>query len=99
MSDAKCVQCGLALLQFCSIRASERDMVQTVTHRVAGEVKFVARPLRFDGKPPAPSTPPPTLGEHTVEVFENWLEWTRTEVLDFASKGAFGDLALKQSAE
>ena len=77
----------------------ERDMVQTVTHRVAGEVKFVARPLRFDGKPPAPSTPPPTLGEHTVEVFENWLEWTRTEVLDFASKGAFGDLALKQSAE
>jgi crotonobetainyl-CoA:carnitine CoA-transferase CaiB-like acyl-CoA transferase len=77
----------------------ERDMVQTVTHRVAGEVKFVARPLRFDGKPPAPSTPPPTLGEHTVEVFENWLEWTRTEVLDFASRGAFGDLAPKQSAE
>ena len=43
----------------------QRGMVQTVRHRVAGEVKFVARPLRFDDKPPAPSTPPPTLGEHT----------------------------------
>lgn len=77
----------------------QRDMVQTVTHRVAGEVKFVARPLRFDDEPPAPSTPPPTLGEHTVEVFEHWLGWTWKEVLDFASKGAFGDAALKQSAE
>ena len=76
-----------------------RDMIQGVTHRVAGEVRFVARPLRFDDKPPAPSTPPPTLGEHTVEVFENWLGWTRREVLDFASKGAFGDAALKQPAE
>jgi len=77
----------------------QRNMVQTVTHRVAGEVKFVARPLRFDDLPPAPSTPPPTLGEHTVEVFENWLSWTRKEVLDFATKGAFGDAVLKQSAE
>ncbi|MGY3610915.1 MULTISPECIES: CaiB/BaiF CoA transferase family protein [unclassified Bradyrhizobium] len=77
----------------------QRDMVQIVRHRVAGEVKFIARPLRFDDKPPAPSTPPPTLGEHTVEVFEHWLGWTRKEVLDFASKGAFGDAPLKQSAE
>ena len=76
-----------------------RDMIQGVTHRVAGEVRFVARPLRFDDKPPASSTAPPTLGEHTAEVFENWLGWTRREVLDFASKGAFGDAALKQPAE
>jgi formyl-CoA transferase len=78
----------------------QRDMVQTVRHRIAGEVKFVARPLRFDDEPPAPSTPPPTLGEHTGEVFENWLGWTRKDVLDFASKGAFGDAAssLKWSA-
>jgi formyl-CoA transferase len=77
----------------------QRGMVQTVAHRVAGEVKFVARPLRFDDAPPAPSTPPPTLGEHTVEVFENWLGWARKEVLAFASKGAFGEATLKQSAE
>ncbi|WP_407165161.1 CaiB/BaiF CoA transferase family protein [Bradyrhizobium sp. ORS 111] len=72
----------------------QRGMIQTVTHRLAGEVKFVARPLRFDDRPPAPSTPPPTLGEHTFEVFENWLGWTQREVSDYASKGAFGDANL-----
>lgn len=78
---------------------TQRNMVQSVTHRVAGEVKFVARPLRFDDLPPAPSMPPPTLGEHTFEVFENWLGWTQTEVSVLASKGAFGDTVQKQSAE
>lgn len=78
---------------------TRRNMVQSVTHRVAGEVKFVARPLRFDDLPPAPSTPPPTLGEHTFEVFENWLGWTQSEVSALASQGAFGDAAQKQSAE
>jgi crotonobetainyl-CoA:carnitine CoA-transferase CaiB-like acyl-CoA transferase len=78
---------------------TQRNMVQTVTHRVAGEVKFVARPVRFDDLAPGPSTPPPILGEHTFEVFEDWLGWTRKEVSKFADNGAFGDAILKQSAE
>jgi crotonobetainyl-CoA:carnitine CoA-transferase CaiB-like acyl-CoA transferase len=78
---------------------TQRNMVQTVAHRVAGDVRFVARPLRFEDLPPGPSTPPPTLGEHTFEVFENWLGWTRQKVSKFAAGGAFGDPALKQSAE
>jgi formyl-CoA transferase len=77
----------------------ERNMVQTVTHRVAGDVRFVARPLRFDDLPPAPSTPPPILGEHTFEIFGDWLGWTQKELSKFAARGAFGDPALKQSAE
>jgi crotonobetainyl-CoA:carnitine CoA-transferase CaiB-like acyl-CoA transferase len=77
----------------------QRDMVQTVTHGVAGDVKFIVRPLRFDDLPPGPSTPPPTLGEHTIEVFEDWLGWTRTNLSEYASRGAFGEAWLKQSAE
>ena len=76
-----------------------RNMVQTVVHRVAGDVRFVARPLRFDDLPPAPSTPPPTLGEHTCSTFEDWLGWTQKELSKFAAGGAFGDTALKQSVE
>lgn len=68
----------------------ERNMVQSVEHSVAGTVKFIARPLRFDDEPPAPSTAPPTLGEHTFEVFENWLGWTRSEYDRLAQGGAFG---------
>jgi crotonobetainyl-CoA:carnitine CoA-transferase CaiB-like acyl-CoA transferase len=73
----------------------QRSMVQTVAHRVAGDVRYVARPLRFDDLPPAPSTPPPALGEHTSEVFENWLGWTRQKQAQFAAAGAFGDPAVK----
>jgi len=77
----------------------ERGMIQSVAHKVAGDVRFVARPLRFDDLPPAPSIPPPMLGEHTAEVFEDWLGWTRESLSEFASKGAFGGAASKQSAE
>ncbi|KWV45363.1 formyl-CoA transferase [Bradyrhizobium macuxiense] len=76
-----------------------RNMVQTATHRTAGEVRFIARPLRFDDLPPGPSTPPPTLGEHTCDVFENWLGWTRSDVSRCAAQGAFGETILKQLAE
>ena len=74
----------------------ERNMVQTVKHKVAGDVRFIARPLRFDDLPPAPSTPPPILGEHTLEVFESWLGWTQKELSEFTANGAFGDFALRQ---
>lgn len=77
---------------------TERQMVQTVSHRIAGDVKFVARPLRFDDRPPGASTAPPTLGEHTFEVFENWLGWTQKDLCRFSDDGAFGQLGLKQAA-
>jgi crotonobetainyl-CoA:carnitine CoA-transferase CaiB-like acyl-CoA transferase len=68
----------------------DRNMIQTVRHPVSGDVKFVARPLRFDDQPPAPSTPPPTLGQHTFDVFEDWLGWTRPAFERLEAKGAFG---------
>ncbi|UGV28467.1 CoA transferase [Rhodopseudomonas boonkerdii] len=68
----------------------ERNMVQSVEHKVAGDVKFVARPIRFDDEAPADSTAPPLLGEHTFEVFENWLGWSRAQFDKLAEGGAFG---------
>lgn len=67
-----------------------RDMVQSVQHQVAGRVKFVARPIRFDDAPPAPSTAPPLLGQHTGEVFSEWLGWSPDTLQEFSSAGAFG---------
>lgn len=77
---------------------TQRQMVQTVSHKVAGDVRFVARPLRFGDLPPAPSTAPPTLGEHTLEVFEHWLGWPREELYKFAKNGAFGQLGTQLTA-
>ncbi|WP_375777663.1 CaiB/BaiF CoA transferase family protein [Bradyrhizobium sp. ma5] len=70
---------------------TQRGMVQTVSHPAAGGVKFIARPTRFGDEPPAPSTPPPMLGEHTREVLAEWRGWTDDRLERFALEGAFGD--------
>jgi crotonobetainyl-CoA:carnitine CoA-transferase CaiB-like acyl-CoA transferase len=68
----------------------QRDMVQSVRHKAAGDVRFIARPIRFDDLPPAPSNPPPLLGEHTAEVFSEWLGWSPDVLAEFERAGAFG---------
>ena len=70
---------------------TQRGMVQTVRHPAAGDVRFIARPTRFDDEPPAPSTRPPMLGEHTREVLAEWRGWTDDRLERFAVEGAFGD--------
>jgi len=45
-----------------------RDMVRTVSHPTAGELKLVGIPFRMNGTPATIRRPPPLLGEHTDEV-------------------------------
>ncbi|QIG95980.1 CaiB/BaiF CoA transferase family protein [Bradyrhizobium sp. 6(2017)] len=70
---------------------TQRGMVQTVSHPAAGDVRFIARPTRFGDERPAPSTPPPMLGEHTREVLAEWVGWTDDRLERFAAEGAFGE--------
>ena len=49
----------------------ERGIIQTMRHP-NGELQMPAFPVRFDGAP-APVKPSPMLGEHTTEVFADWL--------------------------
>jgi hypothetical protein len=65
-------------------------MVQSVRHRASGDVRFVARPIRFDEQPPSPSTAPPLLGRHTAEVLSEWLGWSAPAIEKLADAGAFG---------
>jgi formyl-CoA transferase len=74
----------------------DRGMVQSVSHRVSGDVRFIARPIRFEDQPPAPSTAPPLLGEHTTEVLSEWLAWDASRVAAFAGAGAFGSTARQE---
>ena len=55
--------------------AVERDpqvafngMIMDVEHPDAGEVKLLSHPVRYDGKAPAVTRPPPRVGEHSREV-------------------------------
>ncbi len=45
-----------------------RDMVHTVRHATAGELKLVGIPFRMNGTPATIRRPPPLLSEHTDEV-------------------------------
>ena len=49
----------------------KRGIIQTMRHP-NGELRMPAFPVRFDGAT-APVEPAPLLGEHTGEVFGDWL--------------------------
>lgn len=49
-------------------KARDRGQVVALPQGVYGDLSTVAAPFLFEGERPAPSLPPPALGEHTVEV-------------------------------
>ena len=53
--------------------AIAREMVRTVQHPTAGEVKMVGIPFRFSDTPPSIRRAPPTLGQHTEQVLRDAL--------------------------
>jgi len=50
---------------------TERGILQTAQHPT-GPFKMPSWPVRFDGKPPK-LEPAPLLGQHTTQVFGEWL--------------------------
>ena len=57
---------------------AKRGILQTVQHG-DWQMTMPTWPIRFDGAPP-PINPAPLLGEHTAEVFEEWLGLDAAEV-------------------
>ena len=47
-----------------------REMVRTVQHPTAGELKLLGIPFRFSDTPASIRRPPPTLGQHTEQVLK-----------------------------
>jgi crotonobetainyl-CoA:carnitine CoA-transferase CaiB-like acyl-CoA transferase len=64
---------------------AERGIIQTMRHQ-NGEFRMPAFPVRFDGAP-APVKPSPLLGEHTVQVFNEWLGMSAADVDRLRSDG------------
>ena len=51
-----------------------REMVRTVPHPTAGEIKMLGIPFRFSATPASIRRAPPTLGQHTEQVLRDLLE-------------------------
>jgi crotonobetainyl-CoA:carnitine CoA-transferase CaiB-like acyl-CoA transferase len=54
--------------------AVAREMVRTVQHPTAGEVKMAGIPFRFSDTPASVRRAPPTLGQHTEQVLRDTLK-------------------------
>ncbi len=64
-----------------------RDMVWTVPHPTAGEVRLTGSPLKLSETPVAYYTHPPLLGEHTDEVLTSLLDYSAEEVAQLRAEG------------
>lgn len=60
--------------------AHERGLLETVHHPIAGEMRLVHGPIRFDGKGPAPARAPSLLGEDTADVLSERLDISEEEI-------------------
>jgi crotonobetainyl-CoA:carnitine CoA-transferase CaiB-like acyl-CoA transferase len=56
----------------------KRGIIQTMQHP-NGKLRMPTFPVRFDGAP-APVKPAPLLGEHTADVFGDWLGMSAADV-------------------
>ncbi len=63
------------------------DMFRSFEHPDLGVTKTVREPVLFDGERADPSQPPPTLGQHTREILERDLAYSRETVDDLAARG------------
>lgn len=57
-----------------------RNMVETIQHPTAGEVKVLGMPFRFSDTPPSIRRVPPTLGEHTGQVLGDELGMSAEQI-------------------
>jgi len=57
---------------------AKRGILQTM-HHGDWQMTMPTWPVRFDGAPP-PIKPAPLLGEHTAEVFHDWLGLDLVEI-------------------
>lgn len=57
-----------------------RNMVVEVEHPVAGKYKMAGSPLKFSNYPDTTYAPAPTLGQHTVQVLQEYIGMPAEEI-------------------
>jgi len=61
-------------------------LVEKIEHPLAGALRFVGGPVRYDGLEKAPSAPPPLVGEHSRKILQE-LGYDRDAVSDLQLRG------------
>lgn len=68
-------------------QVAAREMVQTIDHPTAGEIKVFGFPVKFSDTPCTLTRPPPTHGEHTTEVLREY-GYADDDIRRLAQRGA-----------
>jgi crotonobetainyl-CoA:carnitine CoA-transferase CaiB-like acyl-CoA transferase len=58
---------------FADPQVLHREMVHTWSHPLTDAVDLVASPMKLSATPVRTDLPPPTLGEHSAQVLNDWL--------------------------
>jgi crotonobetainyl-CoA:carnitine CoA-transferase CaiB-like acyl-CoA transferase len=66
---------------------TERGMIATVEHPVAGVLQFVSSPVKLSGTPGSAPVAPPTLGQHTDSVLRELLGLEDAELEELEAQG------------
>lgn len=67
-------------------QVAHNQMIMTVQHPEAGEVRLLAHPVRYDGEAPPLRRMPPRQGQHTREILAE-LGYEASEIDAFAERG------------
>ncbi len=67
----------------------DRGMYTQMEHPMLGTWKFQNAPFKLDKSPAVISGPPPMIGQHNREVFENLLGLTIIEISEAYEDGTF----------
>jgi CoA:oxalate CoA-transferase len=64
-----------------------RNMIMSVKHPVAGDVKMSGIPIKFCRTPGGVTLPPPALGQHSVEILKSYLKLTDETIQELKRSG------------
>lgn len=68
-------------------QVKHRNMKITLPHEKAGRVDLVANPINFSKTRIDYQLPPPMLGQHSVEILNNWLELDDKAIEELINQG------------
>lgn len=62
-------------------------MIVDLEHPKAGPIRVTGLPLKLSETPGEIHSPPPLLGQHTAEVFDEWLKIASSEIDGLREEG------------